>query len=618
MSNYEDDEALFDDIYSGDQPKKVENTSSSKIDTTTAVENSGNSESTTVTNDNNVDVANNNNNNTSNTTTTINTSDNINQSNDTGNSTVPGSESTGQVSLQPSNNDNSQTNPTSLTGSEPPQLNAATNMQSPNQAQVPAEYLQQYQQYQMMQQQNPQAQIPGQIPGQIPVQMPGMGMVNMQMPNMQMPGMQMQMPQQLTQLQQYQQYQAQNQNQNQLAHVNNANDNSNNNATEPSTEHIPDITEIEVPTGYTDTVKADLANKDVGKLFIGGLNWETDEDRLKQYFSKYGEVIEINVMRDGATGKSRGFAFLTFTTGDSVDAVLKEKHILDGKLIDPKRAIPKDEQEKVGKVFVGGIAADVTPEEFRSYFEKFGSIIDSQLMINKDTGKSRGYGFVTYDSAEAVERVTRNNYVMFHGKKMEIKKAQPRTQHVKNTQAKAFDGNQNGNNNNGYNMMNNNGNTNSGYNMMNGYGDMSQYWQQMQQMQQMQQYWMMQQQQQQSSQTNSQQNQESQQSQQMSPNSQEAQINMYSNENHNGNNNEDDDVPNPQERGGRDSDYNDEDRPNLPSGPRKFREKGSDYGRSHNGGGSRYNDRRSGGGGGRRGGKYRGNNRRGNYHPYRR
>lgn len=339
---------------------------------------------------------------------------------------------------------------------------------------------------------------------------------------------------------------------------------------------------------FQDAERANLEGKDVGKMFIGGLNWETDENRLKEYFNSYGNVLEVNVMRDGATGKSRGFAFLTFETGDAVDKVLNEKHILDGKLIDPKRAIPKDEQEKIGKVFVGGVASDVTTEDFREHFEQFGNIIDSQLMINKDTGKSRGYGFVTYDSADAVERCTKEKYVMFHGKRMEVKKAEPRAQHnVKKLQENSGVGSAAGG-------------------MMGGQ-DMNQYMQQMQQMQQM---WMQQMQQMQMNpdQMNNMmmnpmmmQNQQQMQMQQM----QQQQQPQY----------EDDDVPNPQEYSN--SPPPAPSAPSLPSGPKRFREKestgfgndrrreGGGNGGSGNGGrnrrrggGGRDRDRRNGGGGG--------------------
>lgn len=86
-------------------------------------------------------------------------------------------------------------------------------------------------------------------------------------------------------------------------------------------------------------------------MFIGGLNWETTDrmqpnrfrkcakltklpvESLKDYFSKFGEVQDVTVMRDGATGRSRGFGFLTFKDPKTVNIVMVKEHHLDGKIV---------------------------------------------------------------------------------------------------------------------------------------------------------------------------------------------------------------------------------------------------------------------------------------------
>lgn len=95
----------------------------------------------------------------------------------------------------------------------------------------------------------------------------------------------------------------------------------------------------------------DLINKRLNcrKMFIGGLNWETTDglssylfvpfmsnyivESLKEYFTKFGEVLECTVMRDGPTGRSRGFGFLTFKDPQTVNAVMDQEHFLDGKIV---------------------------------------------------------------------------------------------------------------------------------------------------------------------------------------------------------------------------------------------------------------------------------------------
>ncbi|KAI9683662.1 MAG: hypothetical protein M1829_004967 [Trizodia sp. TS-e1964] len=165
--------------------------------------------------------------------------------------------------------------------------------------------------------------------------------------------------------------------------------------------------------------------KEDGKMFIGGLNWETTDQTLKKYFSQFGEVLECTVMRDGASGRSRGFGFLTFKDAKTVNIVMVKEHYLDGKIIDPKRAIPRDEQERTSKIFVGGVSQDATETDFKEFFMQFGRVIDATLMIDKDTGRPRGFGFVTFDSEAAVD-ATLERPLEILGKPIEVKKAQPR------------------------------------------------------------------------------------------------------------------------------------------------------------------------------------------------
>ncbi|KAE8144295.1 hypothetical protein BDV25DRAFT_134793 [Aspergillus avenaceus] len=160
-------------------------------------------------------------------------------------------------------------------------------------------------------------------------------------------------------------------------------------------------------------------------MFIGGLNWETTDQSLKDYFSQFGEVQECTVMRDSATGRSRGFGFLTFRDPKTVNTVMVKEHYLDGKIIDPKRAIPRDEQEKTSKIFVGGVSQEANEQDFKQFFMQFGRVIDATLMIDKDTGRPRGFGFVTFDSEAAVESALSRPLEIL-GKPIEVKKAQPR------------------------------------------------------------------------------------------------------------------------------------------------------------------------------------------------
>lgn len=72
---------------------------------------------------------------------------------------------------------------------------------------------------------------------------------------------------------------------------------------------------------------------DSGKLFIGGISWDTSEERLKEYFNSYGEVVEAVIMKDRTTGRARGFGFIVFADPAVADRVIKEKHSIDGRMV---------------------------------------------------------------------------------------------------------------------------------------------------------------------------------------------------------------------------------------------------------------------------------------------
>ena len=75
-----------------------------------------------------------------------------------------------------------------------------------------------------------------------------------------------------------------------------------------------------------------------------------------------------------------------------------------------------------GKIFVGGLDYNVTEPEMREYFEKYGSVTSVQIMIDRNTFRSRGFGFVTMEHPEAADIVVVNTHTV-GGKQVEVKKA---------------------------------------------------------------------------------------------------------------------------------------------------------------------------------------------------
>ncbi|CAF0791915.1 unnamed protein product [Adineta steineri] len=169
------------------------------------------------------------------------------------------------------------------------------------------------------------------------------------------------------------------------------------------------------------------------KLFIGGLNYTTTDDKLKEYCSKYGEITECVIMRD-REGRSRGFAFVSFKDRPMVDHFMTHRpHTIDGRQTEPKRAMPRDEASRpegqltVKKLFIGGIKEELTEDDLKSYFEKFGNIIECKIMKDKED-KPRGFAFITFDDYDSVDRSVLEKPHIVNGRELDVRKAIPRDQ----------------------------------------------------------------------------------------------------------------------------------------------------------------------------------------------
>jgi len=71
------------------------------------------------------------------------------------------------------------------------------------------------------------------------------------------------------------------------------------------------------------------------KVYVGNLSWNTTDDSLRQAFANFGQILDSIVMRDRDTGRSRGFGFVTFSTGVEAQAAISNlnEQELDGRRI---------------------------------------------------------------------------------------------------------------------------------------------------------------------------------------------------------------------------------------------------------------------------------------------
>jgi RNA recognition motif-containing protein len=85
------------------------------------------------------------------------------------------------------------------------------------------------------------------------------------------------------------------------------------------------------------------------KLFVGGLNFDTNDHGLRDAFARFGEIVEAKVINDRDTGRSRGFGFVTFADGDSARTAIAE---MNGTTLDGRSLKVNEAEERSG--FGGG------------------------------------------------------------------------------------------------------------------------------------------------------------------------------------------------------------------------------------------------------------------------
>jgi len=165
------------------------------------------------------------------------------------------------------------------------------------------------------------------------------------------------------------------------------------------------------------------------KIFIGGVPRTVSDDEYREYFRSFGELDDCILMRD-SVGVCRGFGFVTYKEQSAYEDVLQAQLQLRGRKLEPKKAVPskemqiKDEKSEV-KVFIGGLASDVDKSRLDDYFIRYGQIVDSIVMMDSESGKSRGFGFVTFADSASVDELMKNPKFMFCGKEIQCKRAQP-------------------------------------------------------------------------------------------------------------------------------------------------------------------------------------------------
>ena len=158
------------------------------------------------------------------------------------------------------------------------------------------------------------------------------------------------------------------------------------------------------------------------KIFVGGIAYDVTNDDLSSHFSQYGEVTQAQVKFDRTTGRSRGFAFVEFATGEGCKAALAAREqTIKNKQVEVKPA--KSRENK--KVFVGGLPSDYNESDLRLHFETYGKVEDIEWPFDKMTKARRNFAFIVFEEEQAADLASAQVKQTFGSRECDVKKAVP-------------------------------------------------------------------------------------------------------------------------------------------------------------------------------------------------
>ncbi|CAO2839520.1 unnamed protein product [Amaranthus hypochondriacus] len=154
------------------------------------------------------------------------------------------------------------------------------------------------------------------------------------------------------------------------------------------------------------------------KLFVGNLPFNVDSAELADLFGSAGTVEMVEVIYDKLTGRSRGFGFVTMSTAEDVEAAAQQfnGYELDGRSLRVNAGPPPPKRDdfsprggrggpsfqSTNKVHVGNLSWKVDDAALKTLFSEMGDVLEAKVIYDRDSGRSKGFGFVTYSSTDEV------------------------------------------------------------------------------------------------------------------------------------------------------------------------------------------------------------------------
>lgn len=160
-------------------------------------------------------------------------------------------------------------------------------------------------------------------------------------------------------------------------------------------------------------------------LYVGDLHRDVTEGLLYEIFNKVGPVASIRVCRDIATKNSLGYAYVNFHHPEDADRALNAVNYTTIKdrpcRIMWSQRDPSLRKSGFGNVYVKDLPPSIDHKGLLDLFSVFGNILSCKVATDPETGVSRGFGYVHYETADAAnDAITKLNGVTIDGKEVVV------------------------------------------------------------------------------------------------------------------------------------------------------------------------------------------------------
>lgn len=155
-----------------------------------------------------------------------------------------------------------------------------------------------------------------------------------------------------------------------------------------------------------------LRRSGVGNIFIKNLDKNIDNKGLYDTFSAFGNILSCKIATDGK-GSSRGYGFVHYETKEAAQEaiakvngmMLNDKKVFVGEFMSKRERLEKlgDQAKKFKNVFVKNFGDTLDEEKLREMFSACGEITSCVIMTDEE-GKSKGFGFVAFESHEGADK----------------------------------------------------------------------------------------------------------------------------------------------------------------------------------------------------------------------